>query len=155
MQKFDSVFLAAVLIVHYCSHLPSRRRRSRWGFPTRIYFKLLSFSSGIIEFWHSFSVGIRFIAVTSTQKAITQVIPVFRANCFAVLNSRIIFSEPRVPTFQYFCHSRVWKPKTSRPLASCLCFVLCFCSGLKSRYFLLTCPPFCFVVHSRLPCQSI
>lgn len=71
--------------------LPLRRRRSRWGFPTRIYFKLLSFSSGIIEFWHSFSVGIRFIAVTSTQKAITHGIPVFRANCFAVLNSRRIF----------------------------------------------------------------
>ena len=86
-------FLAAVLIVHYCGHLPSRCRRSRWGFPTRIYFKLLSFSSGIIEFWHLFSVGIRFIAVTSTQKAITHGIPVFRANCFAVLNSRRIFFQ--------------------------------------------------------------
>lgn len=40
-----------------------------------------------------FLVGIRFIAVTSTQKAITHGIPVFRANCFAVLNSRRIFFQ--------------------------------------------------------------
>ena len=45
----------------------------------------------------------------------------------------------------YFCRSCFWKPKTSGLLASCSCFVGCFCSQhfsiiskLKSHYFLLT-----------------
>ena len=98
--------------------------------------------SRIIKLWHSFSVRYRLTAVTSTQRPSLRplILPVFRMNVVSCSYVNIL-------------------SKTSRLLASCLCFVGCFFSyhclsnsEFKRCYFFITCLPLCFVVLSRLCC---
>ena len=53
------------------------------------------------------------------------IFPVFHANC--CLNSlRIFFRALRLTFFYFFSHNWFWKPKSSKLLASCLCFAFVF-----------------------------
>ena len=108
----------------------------------RTCFRLLNIVSRIIKLWYSFSVRYRLTAVTSTQRPSLRplILPVFRMNVVSSSYVNIL-------------------SKTSRLLASCLCFVGCFfpyhClsnSEFKRCYFFITCLPLCFVVLSRLCC---
>lgn len=77
--------------------------------PARTCFRLLNIVSRIIKLWHSFSVRYRLTAVTSTQRPSLRplILPVFRMNVVSSSYVNIL-------------------SKTSRLLASCLCFVGCF-----------------------------
>lgn len=69
------------------------------------------------------SVRIRLIAVTITRN---NRISVFLTNC-GVNSEGVFFPGPAVPRFHYFCNIYPFLvPKTSRYLASFLCFVGCF-----------------------------
>ena len=132
-----------MFIVHWCGRLPSCCCWSRRGFPARIFFKLLNLLSRINRRLHSFSFRISSIIVTSTQRLLNRIIPVFRTN--GCVNSKIIRFSAVVIAVTGSPRLLEFKP------------VVCAFFGVFARdcYFLLACPPFYFVMLSRLSCQSV